>query len=192
MKTKAKIIVEALRDKGLSSNNILNVLGEMSEAFDITVEALRDKKLNDDEIVDILSEMSESTRAVRVSGEAQVKENSAKPLTDLEKEEKLRNLFFELGVPCQLDGYRFLLKAVELYHKDPGQAITKCLYPDVAKCFKTSWKRVSRSIMYAIEYTWDHGDIEVLEKYFKNTISATKAVPTNSQFIAMCAEWLNR
>ena len=39
-------------------------------------------------------------------------------------------------------------------------AITKVLYPSIAKKFKTTSSRVERAIRHAIEVAWDRGDIE--------------------------------
>ena len=67
-------------------------------------------------------------------------------------------------------------------------AVTKVLYPEVAKKFDTTPSRVERAIRHAIEVAWDRGDIEVLQKYFGYTVSNIKGKPTNSEFIAMIAD----
>ena len=194
MKKSAKKIAEALRDKGLSSDNILNILSEMSEAFDITVTALRAKGLSDDEILNILSEMSESTRAANVGEKTpvQVQESSSQPLTEAQKENKLRDLFLKIGVPRHIKGYKYLIKAVLLFEKEPDQSITKILYPEVAKAFDTTGSRVERAIRHAIECAWDRGDLDVFDEMFGNTVSSSKGKPTNWEFISITAEWLNR
>ena len=35
--------------------------------------------------------------------------------------------------------------------------------------------------------TWARGDLDVLEKYFGNTVSASRGKPTNGEFIARMA-----
>ncbi len=69
-------------------------------------------------------------------------------------------------------------------------AVTKVLYPEVAKKFGTTPSRVERAIRHAIEVAWDRGDIEVLQKFFGYTVSNIKGKPTNSEFIAMIADCL--
>ena len=69
-------------------------------------------------------------------------------------------------------------------------AVTKVLYPTVAKKFDTTPSRVERAIRHAIEVAWDRGDIEVLQKFFGYTVSNIKGKPTNSEFIAMLADSL--
>ena len=69
-------------------------------------------------------------------------------------------------------------------------AITKILYPTVAKKFKTTPSRVERAIRHAIEVAWDRGDVDTLQEYFGFTVSGTKGKPTNSEFISMVADRL--
>ena len=69
-------------------------------------------------------------------------------------------------------------------------AVTKVLYPAVAKKFGTTASRVERAIRHAIEVAWDRGDLETLQKYFGYTVNSAKGKPTNSEFIAMIADRL--
>ena len=69
-------------------------------------------------------------------------------------------------------------------------AITKVLYPQVAKTFSTTPSRVERAIRHAIEVAWDRGDLEVLQSFFGYTVSNSKGKPTNSEFIALIADRL--
>ena len=73
---------------------------------------------------------------------------------------------------------------------DVINAVTKVLYPEVAKRFGTTASRVERAIRHAIEVAWDRGDLETLQKYFGYTVSNAKGKPTNSEFIAMIADRL--
>ena len=69
-------------------------------------------------------------------------------------------------------------------------AITKVLYPQVAKTFQTTPSRVERAIRHAIEVAWDRGDLDTLQRFFGYTVSNTKEKPTNSEFIALIADKL--
>ena len=69
-------------------------------------------------------------------------------------------------------------------------AVTKVLYPEVARRYSTTPSRVERAIRHAIEVAWDRGDLETLQKFFGYTVSNTKGKPTNSEFIAMIADRL--
>jgi two-component system response regulator (stage 0 sporulation protein A) len=53
--------------------------------------------------------------------------------------------------------------------------------------FDTTPARVERAIRHLIEVTWARGDLDILEKYFGNTVSASRGKPTNGEFIARMA-----
>ena len=67
-------------------------------------------------------------------------------------------------------------------------AVTKELYPAIAKANNTTPSRVERAIRHAIEVAWDRGDIDTLNSYFGYTIHNSRGKPTNSEFIAMIAD----
>ncbi len=99
----------------------------------------------------------------------------------------------EIGVPAHIKGYQYLREAIIITVQDMDviNAVTKVLYPAVAKRFNTTPSRVERAIRHAIEVAWDRGDLETLQKYFGYTVSNAKGKPTNSEFIAMIADRLN-
>ena len=105
---------------------------------------------------------------------------------------RITQVLHELGMPAHLKGYDQVRFALELVVHNPSMvhAVTKELYPTVAKAFNTTPSRVERAIRHAVEVAWDRGDIEVLQKYFGGTISLTKGKPTNSEFIALIADLL--
>lgn len=98
----------------------------------------------------------------------------------------------EIGVPAHIKGYQYLREAIMIAVDDMEviNAVTKVLYPAVAKRFGTTPSRVERAIRHAIEVAWDRGDLETLQKYFGYTVSNAKGKPTNSEFIAMIADRL--
>lgn len=75
-------------------------------------------------------------------------------------------------------------------HPEIINAVTKQLYPSVAKKYETTSSRVERAIRHAIEVAWDRGDIDVLNSYFGYTIHNDRGKPTNSEFIAMISDKL--
>ena len=102
------------------------------------------------------------------------------------------DIIHEIGVPAHIKGYQYLREAIILTVNDMDaiNAVTKVLYPAVAKKFATTPSRVERAIRHAIEVAWDRGDLEVLQKYFGYTVSNIKGKPTNSECIAMIADSL--
>ena len=94
--------------------------------------------------------------------------------------------------PAHIKGYQYLREAIVMTveNMEVINAVTKVLYPEVAKRFNTTASRVERAIRHAIEVAWDRGDLETLQKYFGYTVSNAKGKPTNSEFIAMIADRL--
>ena len=84
----------------------------------------------------------------------------------------------------------FLRDAILLTIADHGyiNAVTKRLYPEIAKRNMTTASRVERAIRHAIEVAWDRGDVDTLNSYFGYTIHNLRGKPTNSEFIAMIAD----
>ena len=95
-------------------------------------------------------------------------------------------------MPAHIKGYQYLREAIMIAVDDMDviNAVTKVLYPEVAKRFSTTPSRVERAIRHAIEVAWDRGDLETLQQYFGFTVSNAKGKPTNSEFIAMIADRL--
>ena len=118
------------------------------------------------------------------------------PATPEERTAALKNLvtsvIHEIGVPAHIKGYQYLREAIIIAVNDMDviNAITKVLYPEVAKTFGTTPSRVERAIRHAIEVAWDRGDLDTLQKFFGYTVSNTKGKPTNSEFIALIADKL--
>ncbi len=98
----------------------------------------------------------------------------------------------QIGVPAHIKGYEYLRQAISLTVKDPSymHAVTKALYPTVAKNNSTTASRVERAIRHAIEVAWDRGDVDVLSSFFGYTIQNSRGKPTNSEFIAMISDKL--
>lgn len=109
---------------------------------------------------------------------------------DLEIEIMATEAMHEIGVPAHIKGYQYVREGIVMVVKDMESinAITKVLYPAVAKKFNTTSSRVERAIRHAIEVAWDRGDVEVLNRFFGYTVSNAKGKPTNSEFISMIAD----
>lgn len=107
-------------------------------------------------------------------------------------EAMVTSIIHEIGVPAHIKGYQYLREAIMMAVEDieSVSAITKVLYPSIAKKFHTTSSRVERAIRHAIEVAWDRGDIETLQSYFGYTVSGVKGKPTNSEFISMIADRL--
>lgn len=109
-------------------------------------------------------------------------------------EDVISEILVELGMPSHILGYQYSVYAIKIAveNHDIINAITGGLYPTVAKHYGTTASRVERAIRHGIECAWDRGDLDVIEKYFGNTISLTKGRPTNSEFIARISNIVRR
>lgn len=109
---------------------------------------------------------------------------------DLEAE--ITNIIHEIGVPAHIKGYMYLREAITMVVNDMEllSAVTKELYPSIAKKYNTTASRVERAIRHAIEVAWSRGQVETINKIFGYTIHNDKGKPTNSEFIAMVADKL--
>ena len=105
---------------------------------------------------------------------------------------KVTNIIHEIGVPAHIKGYQYLRDGIMMVvnNNEVINQITKQLYPDLAKKYKTTPSRVERAIRHAIEVAWNRGQIETVESIFGYTVNSNKGKPTNSEFIAMIADKL--
>lgn len=109
---------------------------------------------------------------------------------DLETE--ITNIIHEVGVPAHIKGYMYLREAITMVVGDMEllSAVTKELYPAIAKKYNTTASRVERAIRHAIEVAWGRGQLEAIQTLFGYTIHNEKGKPTNSEFIAIIADKL--
>ncbi|MCD8355896.1 MAG: sporulation initiation factor Spo0A C-terminal domain-containing protein [Clostridia bacterium] len=97
-----------------------------------------------------------------------------------------------IGVQANLLGFKYLKDACVMATENPEilRQITKGLYTDIAKKYKTKATRVERAIRHAIETAVDRCEPATLYEYFGESISPQKGKPTNSLFISNIAERL--
>ena len=105
-------------------------------------------------------------------------------------EVRVTEILHQIGVPAHIKGYHYLRDAIMKSVNNPDiiNAVTKQLYPSVAKRFETTSSRVERAIRHAIEVAWDRGDVDILNSYFGYTIHNSRGKPTNSEFVAMISD----
>lgn len=126
----------------------------------------------------------EKIEPLRRSGTVAAKEK------DTSLEMSVTEIIHQIGVPAHIKGYQYLRDSILMAIEDEEiiNAVTKRLYPAVAKKHGTTSSRVERAIRHAIEVAWDRGDVDVLNSYFGYTIHNGRGKPTNSEFIAMISD----
>ena len=131
-------------------------------------------------------------RLEEIRGGESLRVNVPRRMDKTSIESMVTGIIHEIGVPAHIKGYQYLREAIIIAVNDMDviNAITKVLYPQVAKTFQTTPSRVERAIRHAIEVAWDRGDLDTLQRFFGYTVSNTKGKPTNSEFIALIADKL--
>ncbi|ERJ13769.1 sporulation transcription factor Spo0A [Haloplasma contractile] len=146
------------------------------------------KPFNVQHIIELINELGSNKKP------AEQKKNvfavQAEQNIDLNSE--ITNILHEIGVPAHIKGYLYLRESISMVYNNIEilGSITKVLYPDVAKKFRTTSSRVERAIRHAIEVAWNRGNIDAISQIFSYTVSLSKSKPTNSEFIAMIADKL--
>ena len=131
------------------------------------------------------------TRAVKQSSLVE-REAAATEKGPMDLETEITNIIHEVGVPAHIKGYMYLREAITMVVNDMEllSAVTKELYPSIAKKYNTTASRVERAIRHAIEVAWGRGQVDAINKLFGYTVHGDKGKPTNSEFIAIIADKL--
>lgn len=123
------------------------------------------------------------------------KEAEQTPITGVPKETaltlRITDTLSNLGIPRKIKGYEFLRKAITLTIRDRGyiDAMTKALYPQIAREYNTLPSRVERAIRHAIEVGCGNKP-EEMGIYFARAMDTPSGKPTNGEFIATVADEL--
>ena len=120
----------------------------------------------------------------------QEKENAPAIKAGADLETIVTDIIHDLGVPAHIKGYHYIRTAIMMVveNMDMLNYITKRLYPEIAKQYRTTSSRVERAIRHSIEVAWTRGHQETMNEIFGYTIQTYKGKPTNSEFIAMVAD----
>ncbi|HBN95781.1 MAG TPA: hypothetical protein DDZ66_05735, partial [Firmicutes bacterium] len=106
-------------------------------------------------------------------------------LTRRQVQEICTRYFDRMGVPPHYKGYRYLMEGIWLasLHLSWLSSVTQTLYPAIGQHFEVNGSQVERAMRYALDVTWEKGNVEQLYNFFPY-VSENKGKPTNSAFIA--------
>lgn len=147
-------------------------------------------------ISDLISKDKEFQIMITVPSGRQYEQNQVGEEKRIAKEYNLEkdvtDMIHEIGVPAHIKGYQYLRDAIIMALEDMDilNAITKQLYPAIAKKYDTTPSRVERAIRHAIEVAWSRGKMDTIDRLFGYTINNGKGKPTNSEFVALIADRL--
>lgn len=138
----------------------------------------------------MLLERIKSVRNMARGSDRRCEDGHAETVSGENLETRVTNMLHEIGIPAHIKGYHYLRDAIIMAVNDMDvlNAITKILYPTVAKKYQTTSSRVERAIRHAIEVAWSRGKLDTLDELFGYTVSTGKGKPTNSEFIALIAD----
>lgn len=149
------------------------------------------KPIELESLVDRIREFSDFS-GVKMQANNSYSFNSKRPqeYSENEIERIVTDIIHDIGVPAHIKGYHFIRSAIVMAIDDMEviNHVTKQLYPDLAKLYKTTPSRVERAIRHSIEVAWNRGYNESAQRLFGYSISSDKGKPTNSEFIAMIAD----
>ncbi len=180
-------IIETLKEVGYRKNTVLAVLSAVPN------DRLAQKVMDAGGDLFILPPLDYQFIRDRFKALLEKKRAGAEPPVDaarFELERYVADLMHEVGVPAHIRGYDYIRDSIllSLENRSMLKAITKELYPTIAKNNHTTASRVERAIRHAIEVAWSRGDIDVLNAIFGFTVKSSKGKPTNGEFISMLTE----
>lgn len=105
---------------------------------------------------------------------------------------EITNLLHTLGITANLNGYKYIRSSILLALEKPDvlNGTSTILYSTISIEYNTFPERVERGIWYAINVSWNRGNLKKFEQTFGYTVNNNKRKPTNSQFIFMLVDYL--
>ena len=160
--------------------------------FDMEVFTKRIREMFNSAPTPVQDNTAQASRVSYPAASSYIITSESKSKTPVDLETEITNIIHEIGVPAHIKGYMYLREAITMVVNDMEllSAVTKELYPSIAKKYNTTASRVERAIRHAIEVAWGRGQIEAINKLFGYTVHNDKGKPTNSEFIAIIADKL--
>lgn len=108
-----------------------------------------------------------------------------------ENEKDVERLLRSLGIGATYRGYRYLNYGIRLClaNEDYLLAVSKLLYPQIAKYFHTTSSSVERDIRTAVKVCWERGNLTLLQEIALHPILIR---PTSSEFLDILTAHLKK
>ena len=127
-------------------------MNRYDQFFDKTIEYLSYLKSLDDEEIDA------AVNLIKTSDLGQTFIDTNEKSIDLNKDTRnlINNILkFKLCMNPSMNGYKFLIDAIELFLENGKMVITKELYPILSEKYGVSSASIESAIGYAIKKSWD-------------------------------------
>ena len=117
---------------------------------------------------------------VPIKKEISINHNTQKSVDTMDY--SIATLLYKLGIPSSVKGYKYVKSALKKCTLDISKlyGITKQLYPEIAKEFKTTSTSVEHAIRNLVKNSCEHEHTELFSLLFGNDINKTL---TNTEFI---------
>ena len=111
---------------------------------------------------------------------------------DLFSKEEATKILVQLGIPANLQGFKYLQDCVMRVIKDPSsiKQVTKKLYPEVGSNYEVNGSVVERSMRHATDIAYYKTGFKTLHKMFGLEGTELDYKPTNCELIAIISEAL--
>ena len=111
---------------------------------------------------------------------------------DLFSKEETTKILVELGVPANLQGFKYLQDCVMKVIKQPSKIkkVTKSLYPEIGEIYDVNGAVVERSMRHATDIAYVKTGFKTLHKMFGLKEGYLNYKPTNCELIAIISEAL--
>ena len=105
-------------------------------------------------------------------------------------EQRCTRMLLEIGIPANLQGFKFLRSAVMCVVENPEiiSSVTKKLYPCIANMYEVAPAVIERSIRHSIDVAFARRGITGLNDLLDLDIFDFRYKPSNSELIALLAE----
>ena len=112
----------------------------------------------------------------------------------VDRHDVILDVLRDIGIQNHLLGYDYLVTAIEFVHSDRTllHAITKELYPAIAKMHATTASKAERAMRHAIDVAFDYDVCMNVERVLGNIVNPHTGKIANSQFIAACVVEVER
>ena len=95
----------------------------------------------------------------------------------------ITTLLVRLGARTSQQGFHYLRRGIMLLMEEPGQQLTKQLYPTIAAEFRTSSNNVEKAMRTTVTNAWANRRDQVWRAYFPLAPGGQIPKPTAGQFL---------
>ena len=93
-----------------------------------------------------------------------------------------------MNFPTNQKGFTYIREAILILSQDPGQQLTKEIYPAIGKAHHSNGKAVERAIRHSVFTAWSNPNHDAWRQYFPCDSNGNIPHPTNSEFLSRMAD----